>query len=135
MTPSQQEWLKRLPVLFEIPAPDPQRLLRRIEIMERNVMLPVKAVFIGMILHSFHSTAWTGLELSMSELMVNTVQFVFWFYMLANVLFAATLVFAHICRWPWCSGRWSPAAWWTVYSLPVWRRCRAVWTAFCSGCS
>jgi signal transduction histidine kinase len=94
MTPSQQEWLKRLPVLFEIQAPDPPRLLRRIEVMERDVMLPVKAVFIGMILHSFHSTAWTGVELSMSELMVNTVQFGFWFYILANVLFAAALVFA-----------------------------------------
>ena len=30
MKPSHQQWLKQLPVLFEIPAPDPQRLLRRI---------------------------------------------------------------------------------------------------------
>jgi len=91
MKPSHQEWLNRLPVLFEIPAPDPQRLLRRIEIMERDVMLPVKAVFIGMILYSFRSTEWTGLALSMSDLMVETVQFVFWFYILANVIFAAAL--------------------------------------------
>ena len=92
MKPSHHEWLKRLPVLFEIPAPDPQRLLRRIDIMERDIMLPVKAVFIGMILYSFHSTEWTGLALSMSDLMVETVQFVFWFYILANVIFAAALV-------------------------------------------
>jgi len=92
MKPSHQQWLKRLPVLFEIPAPDPQRLLRRIEIMERDIMLPVKAVFIGMILYSFHSAAWTGLALSMSDLMVETVQFVFWFYILANVFFAAALI-------------------------------------------
>ena len=91
MKPSHQQWLKRLPVLFEIPAPDPPRLLRRIEIMERDIMLPVKAVFIGMILYSFHSTPWKGLALSMSDLMVETVQFVFWFYILANVLFAAVL--------------------------------------------
>src|ERR1039457_3683794 len=91
MKPSRQQWLKRLPVLFEIPAPDPARLLRRIEIMEREIMLPVKAVFIGMILYSF-STAWTGLELSMSDLMVGTVKSVFWFYILANVLFAAVLL-------------------------------------------
>ena len=57
MKPSHVQWLKRLPVLFEIPAPDPPRLLRRIEIMERDVMLPVKAVFIGMIFYSFNSTA------------------------------------------------------------------------------
>jgi hypothetical protein len=56
-----QQWLKRLPALFEIPAPDPPRLLRRIEIMERNIMLPVKAVFIGMILYSFDSRrGWPG---------------------------------------------------------------------------
>jgi signal transduction histidine kinase len=96
MKPGHQQWLKRLPVLFEIPAPDTQRLLRRIEIMERDIMLPVKAVFIGMILYSFHSTSfhsteWTGLALSMSDLMVETVQFVFWFYILANIIFAAAL--------------------------------------------
>ena len=92
MKPSHQQWLKRLPVLFEIPAPDPQRLLRRIKFMERQVMLPVKAVFIGMILYSFRSTAWTGLAMSISDLMVETVQFAFWFYILANVVFAAVLI-------------------------------------------
>jgi len=92
MKPSHQQWLKRLPVLFEIPAPDPPRLLRRIEIMERDIMLPVKAVFIGMILYSFQSAEWTGLAGSMSDLMVETVKSVFWFYILANVLFAAVLL-------------------------------------------
>ncbi len=67
MKPSHAEWLKRLPALFEIPAPDPARLLRRIVTMERNIMLPVKAVFIGMILYSFQSTRWFGLPLSMQD--------------------------------------------------------------------
>jgi len=105
MRPSRQQWLKRLPVLFEIPAPDPPRLLRRIEIMERDVMLPVKAVFIGMIFYSFRSTAWTGLALSMSDLMVETVQFVFWFYILANVIFAAVLFRAE--QWPLALVQWT----------------------------
>ena len=108
MKPSRQQWLKRLPVLFEIPAPDPSRLLRRIGIMERNIMLPVKAVFIGMIWYSFHSApAWTGLTLSMSELMVETVQLAFGFYILANVLFAVALFRRRtICRWQLSNGRW-----------------------------
>jgi len=89
MKPSHQEWLKRLPVLFEIPAPDPQRLLRRIEIMERDVMLPVKAVFIVMILYSFQSTRWFGQPGSIEDVMTETWQFVFWFYILGNVLFGA----------------------------------------------
>lgn len=92
MKPSQHEWLKRLPVLFEIPAPDPLRLLRRILVMERDIMLPVKAVFIGMIWYSFHSTPWSGLAFSMSDLMVETVQLVFRFYIAANLLFALALL-------------------------------------------
>src|SRR5665213_1230113 len=91
MKPSHAEWLKRLPALFEIPAPDPARLLRRIVTMERNIMLPVKAVFIGMILYSFQSTRWFGLPLSMQDVATETVQFIFWFYILANVILAVVL--------------------------------------------
>ena len=50
MKSRHEHWLKRLFALMEIPAPDPQRFLRRVEFMERDIMLPVKAVFIGMIL-------------------------------------------------------------------------------------
>jgi len=92
MKPSHQQWIKRLPVLFEIPAPDPPRLLRRIEFMERDIMLPVKAAFIGMILYSFHSTRWFGLPLSMQDLITETVQFIFWFYILANIILTALLL-------------------------------------------
>jgi len=92
MKPSHQQWIKRLPVLFEIPAPDPPRLLRRIEFMERDIMLPVKAAFIGMILYSFHSTRWFGLPLSMQDLITETVQFIFWFYILANIILPALLL-------------------------------------------
>jgi signal transduction histidine kinase len=79
---------------MEIPAPDPPRLLRRIEIMERDIMLPVKAVFMGMILYSFHSSAWFGQTWSLLDVTTETVQFIFWFYILANVLFAAVLLTA-----------------------------------------
>lgn len=92
MKPSHAQWLKRLPALFEIPALDPARLLRRIRFMECHVMLPVKAVFIGMILYSFQSTAWVGVGDNMSDLMVETVQFIFWFYILANIIFAVVLL-------------------------------------------
>lgn len=91
MKPSHAQWLKRLPALFEIPAPDPPRLLRRIVVMERNIMLPVKAVFIGMILYSFDITAWVGLENNTLDVVVETVQFIFWFYILANFILAMIL--------------------------------------------
>ena len=94
MKPSHEPWLKRLPALFEIPAPDPPRLLRRIVMMERNIMLPVKAVFIGIISYSFDITAWVGMANSTLDVMVETVQFIFWFYILASVILAMILLAA-----------------------------------------
>jgi signal transduction histidine kinase len=92
MKPSPWQWLKRLFTLLEIPAPDPPRLLRRIEIMERNIMLPVKAVAIGFIFYSFVSTPWFGVTLSMLDVTVETVQYIFWFYVLASAALAALLL-------------------------------------------
>src|ERR1035441_2912526 len=89
MKPGHLQWLKRLLDLFEIPAPDPPRLLRRIEVMERDIMLPVKAMFIGMILYSFQSTRWFGQPGGIEDVMTETWQFVFWFYILGNVFFGA----------------------------------------------
>ena len=94
MKSSHAQWLKKLPALFEIPAPDPPRLLRRIVMMERNVMLPIKAVFIGMILYSFDITPWVGLANSTLDVVVETVQFIFWFYIPINVIMAVFLIAA-----------------------------------------
>jgi signal transduction histidine kinase len=91
MKPRHAQWLKRLPALFEIPAPDPARLLRRIVMMERSIMLPVKAVFIGMILYSFDITPWMRLANSTLDVVVETVQLIFWFYILANFILALIL--------------------------------------------
>jgi signal transduction histidine kinase len=92
MKPSHVQWLKRLPALFEIPALDPRRLLRRIEVMERDIMLPAKAVLIGVIGYSFKSTPWFGAISSMVEVTLETVLFTFWFYIAANVIFTAILL-------------------------------------------
>lgn len=92
MKPSLWPWLKRLFTLLEIPAPDPPHLLRRIEIMERNIVLPVKAVAIGFVFYSFVSTPWFGVTLSMLDVTVETVQYIFWFYVLASGALAALLL-------------------------------------------
>jgi signal transduction histidine kinase len=83
-----------LPALFEIPAPDPARLLRRIVMMERSIMLPVKAVFIGMILYSFDITPWMRLANSTLDVVVETVQLIFWFYIPVNSILALILFVA-----------------------------------------
>src|SRR5439155_26067552 len=94
MKPGREQRFKRWSALFEIPALDRERLLRRIQFMERNVMLPVKVVFIVMILYSFESTRWFGQTLSLLDIAAETVQFSFWFYIVANVFFAAIVLAA-----------------------------------------
>lgn len=92
MNPSHVRWLKRLPALFEIPAPDPERLLSRIALMERSVMFPVKAAFIGIIWYSFHYTPWIGQISSALDVAVDLVQGIFWFYVVANIILTALLI-------------------------------------------
>ena len=47
------QWLKRLPALLEIPAPDRAQLLERVQIMERDLVLPAKVVIIFILIGSF----------------------------------------------------------------------------------
>ena len=93
MIPRRLEWLKRLPALFEIPAPDPHRARYRIELMERNAMLPVKLVFSCMIFSSFYyHSKWMTEPLSMPDVTVETVQLVFMFYVILNLLLALPIL-------------------------------------------
>jgi signal transduction histidine kinase len=105
MKSSHEQWLKRVLALMEIPAPDTSRLLRRLEIMERDIMLPLKAFTIGIIFYSFVSTPWFGLTSSMLDITVETVQYLFCFYVLANVLFA--LLMLNPARWPLAIVQWT----------------------------
>ena len=105
MKSSHRQWLKRVPALLEIPAPDPPRLLRRIGIMERDIMLPVKAVFIAMIFYSFNYSPWMIQISSALDVTVETVQYIFWFYILASVLLAAPLL--NVRRLPLAVVQWT----------------------------
>ena len=47
----------------------------------------------------------------MLDITVETVQYLFWFYVLANVFFAVLMFDPGAdCRWPLCNGRWSPSS-------------------------
>jgi signal transduction histidine kinase len=95
MDTRREPLLKRLPALFEIPAPDVQRARRRIEAMERNLMLPLKIFFIGAIYYSFNYSPWVSQISSALDVTVETVQLIFWFYTIFSVLLAAPLFAAN----------------------------------------
>jgi len=105
MKSSRWQWLKRVPALLEIPAPDPPRLLRRIEIMERDIMLPLKVVFIAIIFHSFNYRPWMVQISSALDVTVETVQLIFGFYILASVLLAVPIL--NVRRLPLAIVQWT----------------------------
>jgi signal transduction histidine kinase len=105
-TSVQTEWLKRLPTLFEIPVPDPARLRRRIELMEGDLILPAKAVFIGMIAYSFnYRQHWVGEVISILDVTVEEVQYIFQFYIMASLVLAVVVVASR--RLPLALVQWS----------------------------
>lgn len=91
MRPSREPLLKRLPALFEIPAPDAARSRRRIEVAERNIMLPVRLFVVGLIFYSFNYTPWIGQISSALEVPVEAVQFAFLFYLPLSLMLTVPL--------------------------------------------
>jgi len=112
MKPGHILWLKRLPGLFEIPATDPARVLQRIGFMERHIMLPVRAMVVAMLVYSFDYNPWFGTTSSTLDVVVESVQLIFLFYMAASVILALILM----------GSRWLPLSviqWTTVTSCLV----------------
>ncbi len=80
--------------LLRIPAPDAAKLLDRITTMERDLVLPIKAAGIAMLLYSFYfKRSWVGVkELGTLEITVEATQFFLWVYIAANVVVAGLLL-------------------------------------------
>ena len=86
---------QRLLTLLEIPAPEAPQWIRRVTIMERHLMLPIKAAGIAMI-YSFYFTSWTGFVHTVLDVEAEAVESFFWVYVGVNVV-AAVLLLA--MRW------------------------------------
>ena len=104
MNKSREPWLTRLPALFEISAPNPERARRRIALMECNIMLPAKIFIIALIQYSFSYSPWTGSQ-SQTDVVVETVQKIFWFYIFASAFLAIPLL--AVRRLPLAVGQWA----------------------------
>ena len=83
--------VRRLLELLEIPSPEAQQWIRRITIMERHIMLPVKAAGIVMI-YSFYFTKWISAVHNELDLEVEAVQSFFWVYVGVNLVTACLLL-------------------------------------------
>src|SRR5689334_1032324 len=82
--------LDRLTKLVEIPAPEAPQWLRRVTVMERRIMLPIKAAGIVMI-YSFFLTRWIGRVNNELDIEVEALESFFWIYVGVNAAVAVLL--------------------------------------------
>ncbi|MEK7706601.1 MAG: ATP-binding protein [Verrucomicrobiota bacterium] len=99
------QWLKRLPALLEIPAPDRAQFLDRVQIMERDLVLPAKAIVILILIGSFYFSPWMGSVLGAMEVAIELIQYFFIIYVSANVVVA--LLLFNLRRLPLTVARWT----------------------------
>ncbi len=83
--------LRRVLASLDLPTPEPEQLIRRIIMMEREIILPLKVAGIMMLLYSFYFRPWIGRVLSELEIAVELTQYFLWFYIAANLLFTVAL--------------------------------------------
>lgn len=92
MTPNLTPRLKQLLRSLELPAPEVAQRLARLQGIERNIVLPLKAVAIGIILYSLHLTPWFGMPLGSLEVTVTTINTLFAAYVVINLFGAFVLL-------------------------------------------
>ena len=78
--------------LLKIPAPETRQVLHRILLMEREIVLPIKAAGIAMLLRFFYFSSWIGETSSTLEVPIEYTRSFFWFYISVNVLMAWVLL-------------------------------------------
>jgi len=91
---SIHRFFTRLAKLLEIPAPEARQWIRRISIMERDIMLPIKVAAVGMIYY-FYFTRWILVAHNELDVEVEAVEYFFWVYVGINVVVAALLIRLH----------------------------------------
>lgn len=77
-----------LPIL-NFPAPEARQLIRRIALVERDIILPLKVAGIAMLCHSFYSRQWFREVLTSLDVAVEKTQLFLGIYIAANIVMAA----------------------------------------------
>jgi signal transduction histidine kinase len=97
--------------LLKIPAPDAPQLIDRITTMERDIVLPLKAAGIAILLHSFYFTPWFGKVLGTLDIAVEATQYFLWIYIGVNIMVAGMLFAMHRLPLPLVS--------WVVFAMSL----------------
>ncbi len=87
----------RFVALLRLPPPDAFQLIRRVTLMERDIVMPIKAVGIGMLLYSFYfsRSTWMGEVSNELEIGLETTQYLFGIYIGVNLIYGTMLLMLH----------------------------------------
>jgi signal transduction histidine kinase len=89
------QWLPKLRELLEETAPAPAEMTFRLQSVERDIILPVKAIFIGVLVINFYFTRWfvedTPLPSSIAQYAIERFLLI---YLFINAAVAAVLIFS-----------------------------------------
>ena len=94
------ELVSRLIELLSIPAPDTQQTLRRIQIMELDIALPIKAAGIAMLLRYFILSSWIRETSGTLEVSLDAAHYFFWFYFAVSIAYAWLIVLMRRLKLP-----------------------------------
>src|SRR6185503_19460877 len=88
------QWLSRLRELLQETAPTQEEMAFRLQSVERDVILAVKAVFMGVLLYNFYFTKWFDDASNPWSVAQYTIERFFLIYLALNAVVATILIFS-----------------------------------------
>lgn len=83
---------RRLQELLRPPPPDPAQQLFRLKAVERDIVLPIKALYIAILIYYFYLTPWHGEPLLWVQIAEQITEQFFGLYIAVNAVVAAFLL-------------------------------------------
>lgn len=93
-----REWLKSVGRSLAIPVPEAARQLRRLQIVERDIVLPIKAAVLLILFYAFRKSHWFGVMFSTLDLVVDYAGYSLAIYTGVNC--AGALILCFMSRLP-----------------------------------
>lgn len=89
---------------LRIQAPDPAQIIQRVEIMERHIILPIKAAGIAILLQPHYFNSWIGQAARDLDISDPSTRSFFGTYIFLNIIYAVMLLFVRrlqprFCEW------------------------------------
>jgi signal transduction histidine kinase len=98
MRPFRWPAIQKLRSLLEETAPPPHQMALRLRVMERDVILPVKAVFVLILIYNLYFSRWFEKDAALPQSVAQqTIEQFFLIYLIINLGVAAVIIFGR--RW------------------------------------